>query len=119
MMTCPSCQSTTRQVKHGRNPSGSQRYLCQGCKRTYTPEPTASGYDAATRRQALRLYADGMNLRRIARPRGVVHQTVANWVDAHADALPDQPPQPDSPVAVAERADLSTCVGPKKTPATA
>src|ERR671938_463877 len=46
MMSCPSCQSTTRQVKHGRNPSGSQRYLCQGCKRTYTPEPTPYYSDA-------------------------------------------------------------------------
>src|ERR671937_966129 len=88
MLTCPSCQSTTRQVKHGRNPSGSQRYLCQTCRRTYTPEPTPSGYAAATRQQALRLYADGMNLRRIARQLGVVHQTVAHWVTAHADACP-------------------------------
>ena len=116
-MSCPSCQSTTRQVKHGRNSSGSQRYLCQGCKRTYTPEPTPSGYDAATQHQALRLYADGMNLRRIARQLGVVHQTVANWVDAHADALPDQPPQPAS-VQTAELDELYTFIGHKKAPAT-
>jgi transposase-like protein len=118
MLTCPSCQSTTRQVKHGRNPSGSQRYLCQTCKRTYTPAPTSYGYDAATRRQALQLYADGMNLRRIARQLGVVHQTVANWVTAHADALPDQPPQPAGPVEVAELDELYTFIGHKKTPAT-
>jgi transposase-like protein len=97
MLTSPSCQSTTRQVKHGRNPSGSQRYLCQPCQRTYTPAPTAYGYDAATRRQTLRLYADGMNLRCIARQLGVVHQTVANWVAAHSGALPAQPPQQRAP----------------------
>ena len=114
MLTCPSCQSTTRQVKHGRNPSGRQRYLCQPCKRTYTPAPMAYGYDAATRRQALRLYAEGMNLRRIARQLGVVHQTVANWVAAHADALPAQPPQPES-VESAELDELYTFVGHKKT----
>jgi transposase-like protein len=118
MMTCPSCQSSTRQVKHGRNPSGSQRYLCQGCKRTYTPEPTPYGYDAATRRPALRLSADGMNLRRSARQLGVVPQTVANWVDAHADTLPDQPPQPEGPVEVAELDELYTFIEHKKTPAT-
>ena len=115
MFICPTCQSSTRQVKHGRNPSGSQRYLCQSCTRTYTPEPTVSGYDAATRQQALRLYADGMNLRRIARHLGVVHQTVANWVTAHADALPAQPPQPDGPVETAELDELYTFVGHKKT----
>ena len=117
MLTCPSCQSTTRQVKHGRNPSGSQHYLCQSCKRTYTPAPTAYGYDAATRQHALRLYADGMNLRRIARHLGVVHQTVANWVATHADALPDQPPQPQR-VETAELDELYTFVGAKKTPVT-
>jgi transposase-like protein len=118
MLTCPSCQSTTRQVKHGRNPSGSQRYLCQTCQRTYTPVPTPYGYDAATRRQALRLYADGMDLRRIARHLCVVHQTVANWVAAHADALPAPSPQPDDPIAVAKRDALSTFSGHKKPPAT-
>jgi DNA-binding NarL/FixJ family response regulator len=40
------------------------------------------------RDHAVRLYADGLNLRRIARHLGVVHQTVANGVAAHADALP-------------------------------
>jgi transposase-like protein len=117
MRTCPSCQSSARQVKHGRNPSGSQRYLCRPCGRTYTPEPTPYGYDEQTRRQALRLYADGMNLRRIARQLGVVHQTVANWVAAHADALPAQPPQPTS-VETAELDELYTFIGHKKTPAT-
>ena len=118
MLSCPSCQSTTRQVKHGRNPSGSQRYLCQICTRTYTPEPTPTGYDTATRQRALRLYADGMNLRRIARHLGVVHQTVANWVAAHADTLPAQPPQPAGPRAVAELDELYPFSGHKQTPAT-
>jgi transposase-like protein len=115
MFTCPTCQSSTRQVKHGRNPSGSQRYLCQACKRTYTPQPTVAGYDTSVRQQALRLYADGLNLRRIARHLGVVHQTVANWVSAHADALPAQPPQPADPVETAELDELYTFVGHKKT----
>ena len=118
MQTCPYCQSSVRQVKNGRNPSGSQRYRCRACGRKYTPEPTPQGYDAPTRQRALRLYADGMNLRRIGRTLGVVHQTVANWVAAHADALPAQPPQPASPVAVADRDELYTFVGDKKTSAT-
>jgi len=58
-----------------------------------------------------------MNLRRIARQLGVVHQTVANWVAAHADALPAQPPQPTS-VETAELDELYTFIGHKKTPAT-
>ncbi len=33
-----------------------------------------------------------MNLRRIAQHLRAVHQTVADWVTAHADALPGIPP---------------------------
>ena len=64
---------------------------------------------------AVQLYVDGMNLRRSGRTLGVVHQTVANWVAAHADALPVQPPQPDTPVEVAELDELYTFVGEQKT----
>ncbi len=77
-VTCPHCRASTRQLKVGRNPSGSHRSLCVFCQRKYTPHPTPQGDDEATRRQALRWYVGGMNLRRIARQLGIVHQTVAN-----------------------------------------
>ena len=44
------------------------------------------------RRQLIRRYVDGMNLRRIARQLGVVHQTMANWFAAYAATLPMRPP---------------------------
>src|SRR5918911_4667741 len=114
MLTCPHCHRSTQQVKNGRTPAGSQRYRCQACRRKYTPDPRPQGYGADLRRRAVQLYVDGMNLRRIGRTLGVVHQTVANWVAAHANALPDQPPQPASPVAVADLDALYTFVGDKK-----
>ena len=117
MMTCPYCERSERQVKAGFNDSGSQRYLCQVCQRKYTPAPNQQGYDADTRRQALRLYADGMNLRRIARTVGVTHPTVANWVNALATQLPDTPPQP-SVSTVNEMDELFTFVGSKKAKST-
>jgi len=39
----------------------------------------------------VRLYVDGMNLRRIARTLHVNPQSVANWVKAHAAQLPPAP----------------------------
>ena len=115
MSTCPHCQHSDGHVKVGRNESGTQRYLCQRCRRTYTPEPKAPGYPDEIRRQAVRLSVDGMNLRRIARQLGVVHQTIANWVAAHAATLPDTPPAPSSslklPPAVAELDELYTFEG--------
>ena len=115
MITCPHCQRSTQQVKNGRTRAGSQRYRCHACRRKYTPAPQPQGYGTNLRRQAIQLYVDGMNLRRIGRTLGVVHQTVANWVAAHADALPAQPPQPSSPVETAARDALFTFVAHKKT----
>ena len=118
MVTCPHCQSTKRQVKVGRNPSGSQRYLCRGCGRKYTPEPTHQGYDEATRREAIKLYVDGMNFRRIGRTLGVAHRTVINWVNAYAASLPDQAPVPGDSQEVHELDELFSFVGRKKTKST-
>ena len=91
MNTCAYCHKTEGQIKNGLNPSGTQRYWCRSCRRAYTPEPKVSGYEDATRRQAVQMYVDGMNLRRIARTLGVNHQSVANWVKATAAQLPATP----------------------------
>jgi transposase-like protein len=117
MNTCPHCQETRRQVKVGRTKAGSQRYQCQFCRRRYTPQAKEQGYPEAVRQQAIRLYVDGMNLRRIARHLGVVHQTVANWVAAQAASLPDTPPQPEE-ITVIEQDELYTFVEAKKTKST-
>lgn len=115
MITCPHCQRTDQQVKVGRNASGSQRYLCKVCHRKYTPEPNSRGYPEALRRQAVQMYVDGMNFRRIARTLGVAHRSVINWVNAHAERLPEQPPVPADPLAVNELDELFTFIGSKKT----
>lgn len=65
---------------------------------------------------AVQLYADGMNLRRIARQLGVSPQGVANWVQAYVAQLPPaaQPEQVD----VVEMDELHTFVRHKKTRST-
>jgi transposase-like protein len=115
MSQCPHCQRTTEQVKVGCNPSGSQRYLCKVCQRKYTPEPKEQGYPDALRQQALQLYVDGVNFRRIGRILSISHQTVANWVTAYADHLPAEPPCPAGQLEVNELDELFTFVSKKKT----
>lgn len=112
---CPYCHRTERQVKAGLNASGSQRYKCQRCQRKYTPEPAPYGYRDEFRRQAIQMYVDGMNFRRIARTLGIAHRSVINWVNAHAAQLPDQPPVPAAELDVNELDELFTFVGNKKT----
>jgi transposase-like protein len=71
-----------------------------------------NGYGDEVRLQAVRLYVDGLNLRRIARHLGVSPQSVANWVKAHAARLPP-PPMPDE-VETIEMDELYTFIGDKK-----
>ena len=88
-MLCPYCQAKEQQVKAGKNDSGSQRIQCRVCGRRYTPEPHEAGYPHELREQAVRLYVDGMNFRRIARHVGIHHKTVMLWINAYAAQLPE------------------------------
>ena len=64
---------------------------------------------------AVQVYVDGTNFRRTARILGVCHRTVINWVNAAADALPEEPPVPsDVPLEVNELDELFTFVEKKR-----
>lgn len=78
----------------------------------YIPVRQAHGYPAALRRQAVQLYVDDMNFRRIARQLGVNHQTVVNRVNA-ASTLSVPTPLPVT-VEIVKLDELSTFVGAKK-----
>jgi len=112
MNTCPYCQASEKQVKAGYTEAGSQRYQCQQCRRRYTPEAKTQGYGDEMRHQAVKLYVDGMNFRRIARHLAVHHQTVINWINAHVASLPDAPVPDD--VDIIEQDELFTFIGEKK-----
>ena len=113
MSQCPYCQATEKQVKAGLTEVGSQRFRCNLCQRRYTPAPKLRGYPEAMRHQAVRLYAAGMNFRRIARQLGVNHQTVINWINAYAASLPSEPPLPEE-TPIIELDELHSFIGRKK-----
>ena len=116
MLKCPHCHETTRQNKAGKTDAGSQRYRCMHCNRKYTPEPKAQGYPETWRKQAVEMYVDGMNLRKIARHLKVHHRTVALWVVDRAETLPNAPMPHE--VKDAEMDELYTFIGDKKTKST-
>jgi len=70
------------------------------------------GYSEDVRQQALRMYIDGVNFRRIGRFLGVHHQTVINWVNACAEEVPDAPVPKE--VDDVEMDELFTFIGSKK-----
>ena len=73
-------------------------------------------YSDEMRLQAVKLYVDGMNYRRIARHLGVDHKTVMNWVDDYIAHLPDAPVPEE--VNNAELDELFTFIADKKTSST-
>src|SRR5215831_5826977 len=102
MNTCPYCGSAGKQVKAGKNLSGTQRMKCQMCMRRYTPAAKEHGYPSSVRELSVKMYVDGLNYRRIGRLLGVDHKSVMLWVSASADSLSAQPPVPEQ-VVVAEQ----------------
>lgn len=115
-MKCPKCKTTKRQVKNGLNPSGSQKYRCNECKRVYTPEPRPNGYPKETRLLAIRMYVEGNSYNAIARILKVNPQSVVNWVRQYTASLPAAP-VPNQP-RIAELDELYTFIGKKKTKST-
>ena len=118
--SCPGCHSPMRPRKWGRTHSGSQRLRCPACLAVYNAAPRRHGYPDALRQQAVRMYVDGLNLRRVARLLGVNHQSVANWVRAYQVRLLERhpaPPQPERAETV-ELDELYTFVGSKKAAST-
>ena len=113
MSRCAYCHATERQIRSGLNASGSQRFRCRVCDRIYTPAPSPNGYPDEVRRQAVKLYLEGMNLRRIGRILSVNHQSVTNWVNSYHASLPEA----SAPVATPQTLEVDemfTFVGSKK-----
>jgi transposase-like protein len=86
------------------------------CGSKYTPVQKPRGYDLETRKKAIQMYVDGMNLRRIGRHLGLHHRTVSLWVQAYAKEI-TQVPTP-SEVETAELDELFTFIGEKKNKST-
>jgi transposase-like protein len=67
MKRCPHCSSSEPQTEAGLTRAGSQRHKCRARRRVYPPRPKPLGYPDDTKREAVRLYLEGTNFRRIAR----------------------------------------------------
>ena len=110
MIQCPHCSSSEQQTKSGHTRTGSQRYRCKECQRIYAPQPKPLGYPEETRREAVRLYLEGTNFRRIGSVLGVNHQSVVNRVNPYHVGLPAAEPPPAAPEAL-EMDELFTFIG--------
>jgi transposase-like protein len=112
-LICPHCGTATGVRKWGHNRAGTQRFRCLACQRNFTPAPKEQGHGVTVHEHAVQLYLEGMSLRAIGRLLGVVHQSVANWVAAAAQRLPERVTDA-TPAKTIEVDELYTFVEEKK-----
>jgi transposase-like protein len=77
-IVCPKCGSVEKQIKKGRNRSGTQRYWCNACDTKYTPDKKT--YSDEIKQLAVKAYLAGNSARKVGRMFGMDGNTVTAWV---------------------------------------
>jgi transposase-like protein len=89
---CPRCGATTKQNKHTKHESGSERFICRVCGKTYTPCPKKKGYSEEERTTAIKAYYECKSGRAVGRLLGMSRSNVVRWIKERADKLPEADP---------------------------
>ena len=110
MANCPKCQNE-RCTKDG-IVRGKQRYRCKGCGYRHTV--AYKGYSEEVKRQALKMYLEGLGFRSIGRLLNCSHVAVYQWIKAYGkkarlDVLAA------TEIDVVEMDEMHSYVGSKKT----
>jgi transposase len=92
---------------------GKQRYKCKDCGCNYT-QSSRYRISAEKRKEAIRLYLEGVGFRGIARLTGISHVTVMRWVKALAGRIDADMAWQDKRVAIMELDEMWHFVGKKK-----
>jgi transposase len=75
-LACPHCGNTQDVIKFGTNRSGSARFRCRACGKTFTPRPNDRAMTPDKEEQILALLQERVSQRGIARALKVGRQTI-------------------------------------------
>jgi transposase-like protein len=89
---CPRCGSTIKQNKHTAHKSGSERFICRICGKTYTPNPKKRGYSEEERTYAIKMYYECKSGRAVGRLLGISRSNAVRWIKERASKLPEKAP---------------------------
>ena len=109
-MNCPKC-TARKFVKNG-IVKGRQRYLCKECKYCYTVSEI--GKPSSLKKQAIRLYLEGLGFRSIERILKVSNVSVLNWVRKFGKEI-EAIREPEGEIEIIEMDELHTYIQHKKT----
>ena len=79
-MKCPKCGATTNQFLSGKTKAGSQRVLCWGCRKRYTPNPKPHIYPEVIRQIAIKEYYIGLSGRGVGKIHRISKANVFRWI---------------------------------------
>ncbi len=75
---CPYCNSDNY-VKNGKV-NKKQTYLCKNCGKRFVKNREKNAYGKIIREKALKLYSEGLSLRKVAKITNIPHTTINYWV---------------------------------------
>ena len=78
--SCPKCGRIEKQVKKGRNRSGTQRCKCVACGIYYTMESKKHEYPEETKQIAIKMFYSGVSGRGVGKVLGMSKANVYNWI---------------------------------------
>jgi transposase-like protein len=109
-MHCPKCHHTSH-VKNG-IVQGKQRYKCKGCGCNYR-QSSLSRTSVDVRKEAIKLYLEGVGFRGIERLTGISNVTVMRWVRTLGEKIQEEKPVSKQKVAIMELDELWHFIGKK------
>jgi transposase-like protein len=110
-MNCPRCKSSD----HKKNGivCGRQRYKCHDCGYNYSVEIKSTASSTFVKRQALKLYLEGLGFRSIGRFLGVSHVSVQKWIKKFGQELDEL--KNENKISIVELDEMNIYIGNKKT----
>ncbi len=97
ILPCRHCQSQNV-IRHGKDKSARQRYLCHDCRRTFREKPMSRTCSAEYQATVLAAYQERASMRGVCRLFRIGRNTLSEWLkksQSLAAANPDTGSDPD------------------------
>ena len=90
-VVCKHCGLTQQVQRFGKTRSGTQRYRCGDCQRTFVAYYTRKAYDPAVQNQLTQMAISGSGVRATARVLGISCNTVSSQLKKKVSGAASQP----------------------------
>ncbi len=79
ILHCRFCQSQNV-IRHGKDKTDRQRYLCHDCRRTFREKPQSRSHSEEFQNKVLAAYRERASMRGVCRIFGIGRNTLSGWL---------------------------------------